>query len=130
MNTRRAGAGVAELNGFLYVVGGFDDNSPLNSVEKFDPKLNQWTTMANMSCPRGGVGVAALAGKIYAVGGHDGSNYLQSVESYDPQTNKWEMVASIATCRAGAGIATVMCHVDELSTVKSSPSLPAAAERL
>ena len=70
------------------MTGGFDDNSPLNSVEKYDPEANQWTTMTAMSCPRGGVGVAALAGKIYAVGGHDGTNYLSSVEAYDPHLNR------------------------------------------
>lgn len=70
------------------VLGGFDDNSPLDCVEKYDPNNNTWTMVANMSCPRGGVGVAALGGKLYAVGGHDGTNYLSSVEEYDPETDR------------------------------------------
>ena len=72
----------------LLFTGGFDDNSPLDSVEKYDPLSNTWKMVSKMSCPRGGVGVAALAGKIYAVGGHDGSNYLNSVECYDPITDR------------------------------------------
>lgn len=64
--------------------GGFDDNSPLDSVERYDPDQNKWEIITTMSCPRGGVGVTALAGKIYAVGGHDGTNYLSTVEAYDP----------------------------------------------
>lgn len=74
--------------------GGFDDNAPLESVESYDSTCNQWTLVAQMSCPRGGVGIAALAGKIYAVGGHDGSNYLSSVEQYDPETDMLEYSSS------------------------------------
>ena len=68
--------------------GGFDDNSPLDSVEKYNPESKQWSAVTKMSCARGGVGVAALGGRIYAVGGHDGTNYLNSVEAYDPLTDR------------------------------------------
>ena len=34
MAKRRAGVGLAALNGFLYAVGGFDDASPLDTVER------------------------------------------------------------------------------------------------
>ncbi len=72
----------------IIITGGFDDNSPLDSVECYDPAANTWTLVSKMSCTRGGVGVATLAGKIYAVGGHDGSNYLSTVEAYDPLTDR------------------------------------------
>lgn len=68
--------------------GGFDHSSPLNTVERYDPRLNDWTSMAPMSTSRGGVGVSVLGGKIFAIGGHNGSNYLTSVECYDPLTNR------------------------------------------
>ena len=68
--------------------GGFDDNSPLDSVEKYDAELDKWTQVASMSCCRGGVGVSALGGLLYAVGGHNGSSYLNSVEAYDPLADK------------------------------------------
>ena len=72
----------------VITIGGFDDNSPLDSVERYDPRTDQWTMVASMSCPRGGVGVDALGSKIYAVGGHDGTNYLSSVELYDPRNDR------------------------------------------
>jgi len=72
----------------LLRVGGFDDNAPLDCVERYDPGVNTWSMVVSMSCPRGGVGVAALGGKLYAVGGHDGTNYLSSVEEYDPSTDR------------------------------------------
>ena len=34
MSKRRAGVGVVALNGYLYAVGGFDDASPLDTVER------------------------------------------------------------------------------------------------
>lgn len=34
MTKRRAGVGVVALNGYLYAVGGFDDASPLDTVER------------------------------------------------------------------------------------------------
>jgi hypothetical protein len=35
MSHRRAGAGVVVLDGCLYALGGFDDNSPLNTCERY-----------------------------------------------------------------------------------------------
>ena len=73
----------------MRVAGGFDESSPLDSVERFDVATNKWTTIAAMLRPRGGVGVDTLAGKIYAAGGHDGNRYLSSVETYDPLTGRF-----------------------------------------
>lgn len=86
---RRAGAGVAVLNGNLYAVGGFDDNAPLATCERYDAEQDRWTPVAPMSCPRGGVGVAPLGGRLVAVGGHDGYHYLNSTEAYDPRLDVW-----------------------------------------
>lgn len=102
------------MDGCLYAIGGFDDNAPLNSCERYCPEENKWVLLPPMSCPRGGVGVAAMGGRIYAIGGHDGLRYLDSVETYDPLTNQWTPVASISQCRAGAGVAWCACRVDGL----------------
>ncbi|OZC09394.1 kelch repeat protein [Onchocerca flexuosa] len=109
-----AGAGVTVLDGCLYAIGGFDDNAPLPSCERYNPEDNTWTLLTQMSCPRGGVGVASMGGQIYAIGGHDGVRYLNSVEAYDPVTNQWSSVATISQCRAGAGVAWADCRVDTL----------------
>ena len=39
MAKRRAGVGVVALNGYLYAVGGFDDASPLDTVERWGGML-------------------------------------------------------------------------------------------
>ena len=72
--------------------GGFDDSSPLNTCERYDPQTNKWEKMPDMTCGRGGVGVSTMAGQVFAVGGHDGHNYLCSVEAYDPITNRFDII--------------------------------------
>lgn len=49
----RAGAGVAVLDLCLYAIGGFDDNAPLDSCERYDPRTDKWEMIPKMSCPRG-----------------------------------------------------------------------------
>ena len=64
-------AGVAVLNGKIYLVGGDTGGSgDRDTLLRYDPVLNGWTTLAPMPLgPRFGLGAAVLNGKIYAVGG-------------------------------------------------------------
>ena len=51
------------LKGLLYVVGGNDGWSYLNTVERWDPDLRQWSYVAPMSMARSTAGVAVLNNK-------------------------------------------------------------------
>ena len=65
MNKRRCGVGVAVLDDLLYAVGGHDGSSYLNSVERYDPKTNQWSSdVSPTSTCRTSVGVAVLDGSV------------------------------------------------------------------
>ena len=64
MSSSRSTAGVAVLNGRLYVVGGRDGNVCHFSVECYDPHTNKWTLRAPMNKRRGGIGVGYLYGYI------------------------------------------------------------------
>ena len=108
------GVGVAVVGELLFAIGGFDDSSPLDSVEKYDPKTNQWTYIANMTTCRGGVGAGAMGGRLWAVGGHNGEQYLNSVESYNLLTDKWEEGAPMHVFRAGSGVIGSLCDVEDL----------------
>lgn len=48
------------LGGAIYAVGGLDDKTCFDTVERYDPVANSWTQVASMNLPRGGVGVASL----------------------------------------------------------------------
>ncbi|VEL17234.1 unnamed protein product [Protopolystoma xenopodis] len=73
MPSRRCRFGVACLGGLVYVVGGFNGNLRVRSVEVYDPARNVWHSGPNLEYRRSTLGVAVLNGLIYAVGGFDGS---------------------------------------------------------
>lgn len=52
MLSRRSSAGVAVLEGALYVAGGNDGTSCLNSVERYSTKAGAWESVAPMSIRR------------------------------------------------------------------------------
>jgi kelch-like protein 1/4/5 len=67
----------------------------VNFSDRYDPKTDQWTMIANISSPRDAVGVCILGDRVFAVGGYDGQHYLQDVESFDPVLNEWSKVSIV-----------------------------------
>lgn len=57
----------------LFVVGGCDGSSSLDSVEVFDPHVGEWRLGPSLTIPRSNVGVAVLNERLYAVGGFSGN---------------------------------------------------------
>ena len=96
MSTARYALAAAAVDGKLYVMGGYDGQNRLSSVERYDPAKNAWEAVAPMSTARSGLAAAAVDGKLYVMGGHDGQNGLSSVERYDPARNEWVAMASMA----------------------------------
>jgi hypothetical protein len=72
---RRPGGGMAGavLGEALYVFGGEGNtgvaSGVFDEVERLDPGLNLWTTLAPMAPGRHGTGAASLDGRIYVPGG-------------------------------------------------------------
>lgn len=113
MPTGRTGAGVAELGGKIYVVGGTGGPSPyLASNEVYDPLSDTWTPKAPMPTARQNFALVAAGGKLYAIGGCTSDDGLECVgftgvnEEYDPAADSWTVRAPMPTARAqlmGAG---------------------------
>jgi Kelch motif len=60
------------LNGTIYIVGGSaDDNEITDSVDIYDPKTDDWHSVASFPTPRDHIGVSSYNGKVFAVGGFD-----------------------------------------------------------
>lgn len=68
MECCRSGAGVANLGQYIYVVGGYDGTSQLNSVERYDTETSIWETVSSVSVARSALSVTVLDGKLYAMG--------------------------------------------------------------
>lgn len=51
---------VVPSDNILYALGGNDGSSSLNSAEKYDPQLNEWTIVSSMVTRRSSIGAAML----------------------------------------------------------------------
>ena len=63
MNQPRRYVAATALGGLLYAVGGYDGISVLDSVEVYNPKLDQWKRVESMSNARRHVAVGVLENK-------------------------------------------------------------------
>lgn len=70
MKCSRSGAGVASLGQYIYVIGGYDGKSQLNSVERYDTEHDVWENVSSVSIARSALSVTVLDGKLYAMGKH------------------------------------------------------------
>lgn len=92
--------------GKLYVLGGYDGQGYLNSVECYSLKDNKWTNVCPMQYSRSCFGTVVLDGCLYALGGY-GPRYHSTVEKYDPALDSWEMVPAMSTNRINFGCGTL-----------------------
>lgn len=126
--------GLAELNGKIYVIGGFkypDGGKPawqpIDNAWEYDPKADSWKALAAMPTKRGSPNAVVHKGKIYVIGGagvHPGSKAVEihparphralSVnEVYDPAANTWQARSPMPTARnhAAAGMVNDKIYV-------------------
>lgn len=90
------GQAVAAYGGELYVYGGQPTNSttlPVNTLRKYNPSNNTWTTLSTLGTTPTGRFYAAYGisnGKFYIAGGTSGSSVtIQGMDIYDIATNTW-----------------------------------------
>ncbi|XP_053477815.1 kelch-like protein 10 isoform X2 [Ictalurus furcatus] len=104
----RAYHGTVFLDGFVYVIGGFDGTEYFNSVSKFNPLDRTWNEVSPMNYCRCYVSVAILDGYIYAMGGFEGREWLNTAERYQPSTNQWSLIPSMHEIRSDASATTLL----------------------
>ena len=97
-------AGIASLNGMVYVIGGFTKSllsvwEAVATVYRYNPTTQEWRELVPMPTARGALGVAVHQDRIYAIGGYDGKRNSGIVEVFDPQTNTWSSGAPMPTPR-------------------------------
>lgn len=93
--------GVAALNQFIYVAGGYDGSNQLKSVERYDTESNKWEYVASISVARSALTLCMLAGQLYAIGGFDGQSFLSIVEVYNPERDEWTDGVALPSSRSG-----------------------------
>lgn len=94
----RSEVAVAEVNGKMYVLGGYADGNvaqPLN--EEYDPATDLWFERAPLTKGGNHIATVGLEGKLYAIGGFSEQNAdaFADVSVYDPATDKWTSAAPL-----------------------------------
>ncbi|EEC77152.1 hypothetical protein OsI_15607 [Oryza sativa Indica Group] len=92
MNVARRDFACAEVNGAVYVAGGFgSDGDGLSSVEVYDPQRNKWTIIESLRRPRWGSFACSFNGKLYIMGGRSSFTIGNSrfIDVYDPILHSW-----------------------------------------
>ncbi|XP_030646596.1 gigaxonin [Chanos chanos] len=108
MSVGRIGHGVVTAEGYLFAIGGMDENKTvLNSGEKYDPETNTWTPIPPMKQARQNFGIAELDGMVYVLGGEDEDRELLTVEVYDPHCKTWSFQTSMTMVRKFGCCATM-----------------------
>jgi N-acetylneuraminic acid mutarotase len=87
----------AELDGKIYLVGGFSTttNIPSSDVLVYDTRRKVWSNAAPLPAPRGGHAAAVLNGRIHVVGGGNSRSTIADHSEYDPATNQWRELAPL-----------------------------------
>jgi len=108
MKKRRAGAGVTEHDGMIYIAGGYDRSvhSDRASVECYSPVTKEWKFVAELEKARSGLNLVSLDRYIYAIGGRNrnSDHYFSLCEQYNPSTMQWISISTMLSPRAWAGI--------------------------
>jgi len=120
--TPRGEVAAAELNGKIYVFGGFGAGATAN--EEYDIATDTWQSRA--SIPKGvdHPAAATVGGKIYLIGGFDGRwGPVADVWAYDPEGDTWTQKAELPTPRGALGAAVVEGKIYAIGGVGSSGDL-------
>ena len=104
--TPRSEVAAVELDGKVYVLGGFGAGSTAN--EAYDPATDAWRRLAPIPTPVNHAGAVALDGTIYLIAGFDpGFGPIGTVWAYDPADDIWIAKAELPSIRGALAVAAV-----------------------
>jgi N-acetylneuraminic acid mutarotase len=106
---------VAELNGKIWVLGGYPPGRlPSNLVQIYDPATGRWSLGPSVPTPIHHTTVKAVNGKLYLLGGEiEGASsgkpekFVADVWVHDPAVGGWVKRAPMPTPRGGGGSAVI-----------------------
>jgi N-acetylneuraminic acid mutarotase len=103
---------VAELNGRIYVLGGYPASRiTVRTVQVYDVAQNRWSLTTPLPIPLNHAMAAPANGRIYMIGGQTTSSgtgsYTNTVFEYNPITSNWTQRASMPTARSAGAPAVV-----------------------
>jgi hypothetical protein len=91
----RYGNYLCALDGFLYAVGGYDNNGhQLSTVERYEPSMDTWSAQLR---PGRYASCVVFDGRLHVLGSWvgGGHSWTQSVERYDATADAWAVVPAM-----------------------------------
>ncbi|XP_031549937.1 kelch-like protein 17 [Actinia tenebrosa] len=128
---RRWAHGMAEVEGFVYVVGGFYDDSKqdaTSNVCRYDFRTNTWVEVSALRQCTSLPAVTVHDGQLYVIGGTD-NDALRDTQRYSPETNTWESLARLSVGRCAACAAADDHHVYVFGGMQESSDFLDTAEK-
>jgi N-acetylneuraminic acid mutarotase len=102
INAARFRADADIIDGRIYIVGGWGDSGPLDSIEEYDIATNTNITKTTLSEARDLPSVISCGSKLYIIGGFDSNgNPVNTCWEYDPATNMITDKAPLPLARGG-----------------------------
>jgi uncharacterized protein (TIGR03437 family) len=101
---------VAELNGKIYVIGGYPANRvSVATVQVYDVATDRWSLTTPLPAPINHTMAASANGRLYVIGGQSTANggFVDTLLEYDPAAATWTRRAPMPTARS-AGAAAVI----------------------
>ena len=105
----RSKASLVALDGLLYYIGGWNlPSGCTNTVECYNPEMNEWNSCAGLNTSRCKSGCVATEKHIFIIGGgttlgQQRDSMLPSVEKFNPGGNSWSYVSPLNEARSEPG---------------------------
>jgi N-acetylneuraminic acid mutarotase len=111
----RSEQAVAELDGMIYVVGGYPPGRiPSDVVQVYEVASRGWSYAPELPFPMHHAMAAGVNGVLYVIGGEfQGAGtglpevFVNTVFAYDPKVGEWEARAPMPTGRSAGGAAVI-----------------------
>ncbi|MBL9201011.1 MAG: SMP-30/gluconolactonase/LRE family protein [Opitutaceae bacterium] len=103
---------VAELDGKIYVIGGYPSNRvSVRTVQVYDVATDTWRLTSPLPAALNHTVSAAVGGRLYVIGGQTSAGgtgpFVDTVYAYDPATAAWTTRAPMPTARGGGAGAVI-----------------------
>lgn len=76
--------GMTAFEGQIYIFGGWDGSTEMDTVFKYDPSVDEWEEAANLPTARADPAVVTMGDRIYVIGGAAGGVQVKVDEVYMP----------------------------------------------
>jgi DNA-binding CsgD family transcriptional regulator/N-acetylneuraminic acid mutarotase len=96
MTEARKGLALAPYGGNIYAIAGETEQNVTGLVERYDPNLDEWTSLKSKPNPVTDISAAVIGGKIYVPGGRTAQGEVTDIlEVYSPVDDMWESGANL-----------------------------------